>query len=154
MQPWAAVAGFAFLLHFAWEMWQAPMYRTMVRASHLEAVRVCSFATLGDAGIQLLAFAAAAVAAGSRLWLARPRRTPMIVYLVVGLLITVVLEWVNVYVLRRWAYMEQMPVVLGIGIAPMLQWLVIPPVVLWLAARHLGFRIRAVPNATGILPDR
>jgi hypothetical protein len=50
--------------------------------------------------------------------------------------------------------MEHMPVVLGIGIAPMLQWIVIPPVVLWLAARHLGFRIRDVPKATGILPDR
>jgi hypothetical protein len=31
-----------------------------------------------------------------------------------------------------------MPVLAGIGLAPLLQWLVIPPCVLWLAARHLG----------------
>ena len=78
IQPWAAVAGFAFLWHFVWEMWQAPVYRTMVQVSQVEAVRVCSFATLGDALIQLVAFAAAALAAGSRLWLARPRPRTML----------------------------------------------------------------------------
>lgn len=145
IQPWAAIVGFAFLLHFVWEMWQAPMYRTMVQASHVEAVRVCTFATLGDALIQLVAFAGAALAAGSRPWLARPsRRRPMLVYLTVGLLVTVVLEWINVYVLRRWTYADHMPLVFGIGLAPVLQWIVVPPIVLWLAARHLGFRDRGV----------
>jgi hypothetical protein len=140
MQPWAAVAGFGFLVHFVWEMWQAPMYRTMVEASHVAAVRVCTFATLGDAVIQVLAFGAAAIAAGSRTWLARPSRGPMTVYLIAGLLITAALEWVNVHVLQRWTYADHMPVVLGIGVAPLLQWLVVPPIVLWLAKRHLGFR--------------
>jgi hypothetical protein len=143
MQPWAAVAGFGFLVHFVWEMWQAPMYRTMVEASHVAAVQVCTFATLGDAVIQVLAFGAAAIAAGSRTWLTRPSRRSMIVYLVAGLAMTAVLEWVNVYGLRRWTYAEHMPVVFGIGLAPLLQWIVIPPLVLWLAARHLGFRWRS-----------
>jgi hypothetical protein len=100
-QPWAAVAGFGFLMHFVWEMWQAPMYRAMAQASHVAAVRLCTIAALGDAVIQLLAFAAAAIAAGSRTWLARPTRRPMIVYLITGLLITVALEWVNVHRLQR-----------------------------------------------------
>lgn len=143
VQPWAAVAGFAFLVHFVWEMWQAPMYRTMLQARHVEAVRVCTFATLGDAVIQLLAFGAAATAVRSRTWLARPSRRPMTVYLAAGLAMTVMLEWVNVYGLRRWAYAEHMPVVFGIGLAPLLQWIMIPPLVLWLAARHLGFRWRS-----------
>jgi hypothetical protein len=140
VQPWAAIAGFAFLVHFVWEMWQAPLYRTMVLASHVDAVRVCSVAALGDAFIQLLAYAAGAFVAGSRAWLTRPLRTSLISYVSVGLLITALLEWVNVYALGRWAYDAHMPVLLGIGLAPLLQWIVIPPLVLWLAARHLGVR--------------
>src|SRR5687768_2354439 len=34
-QPWVALAGFAFLVHFVWEMWQAPFYRTMLQADHV-----------------------------------------------------------------------------------------------------------------------
>jgi hypothetical protein len=138
IQPWAAIAGFGFLLHFLWEMWQAPMYRTMQEASHVRAVWVCSLATVGDTFIQLVAYAVGALVAGSRAWLTRPRRGPLAIYMAAGLLITALFEWVNVYVLRRWEYANHMPVLAGIGLAPLLQWLVIPPLVLWLAARHLG----------------
>jgi hypothetical protein len=86
--PWAAVAGFAFLLHFAWAMRQAPMYRTMVQASHVEAVRVCTLATFGDALIELAAYAAGALVAGNSLWLASLRRAAFGAYIGVGLLIT------------------------------------------------------------------
>jgi hypothetical protein len=153
-QPWTAVAGFGFLLHFVWEMWQAPMYRTMVQASHVEAVRVCSFATLGDALIELAAYAAGALVAGNSLWLVSFRGAAFGAYVGVGLLITVLLEWVNMYALERWAYAPHMPVLLGVGLAPLLQWLVVPPLVLWLAARHLGLRLtRASGTAEAVRID-
>lgn len=57
-----------------------------------------------------------------------------------GLLITAPLDWINVYILRRWTYAPHMPVLAGIGLVPLVQGMVIPPVVLWLAARHLGVR--------------
>lgn len=54
-QPWAALAGFAFLLNFAWEMDQAPLYRAMATAPHWTAVRICTLATAGDVAILLMA---------------------------------------------------------------------------------------------------
>jgi hypothetical protein len=129
------------------------MYRTMVEASHVEAVRVCSLATFGDAVIQLVAYGAGALVAGNRLWLASFRRATFGAYIGAGLLITVSLEWVNVYVLGRWAYAARMPVLLGIGLAPLLQWLVVPPLVLWFAARHLSLRSPKRPEAAGTTPS-
>ncbi len=48
------------------------------------------------------------------------------------------LEFVNVYWLGRWAYAERMPLVLGVGVTPLLQWVLVPPLPLWLARRYLG----------------
>jgi hypothetical protein len=132
------VAGFAFLLNFVWEMWQAPFYRTMVAASHLNAVVVCSLATIGDAAITVAAFGVAAGMVRNRGWLFRPAARPVAVYLSVGLGVTILLEWLNVHVWQRFAYAPSMPTVFGVGLTPLIQWLVLPPVALWLAARHLG----------------
>lgn len=136
-QPWAALAGFAFLVHFVWEMWQAPFYRTMLQASHVSGVTACTIATLGDVGITVTAFAAAAWGRNKRQLLAHPPAGTLTVYFATGLVITVALEWLNVYALGRWSYAADMPTVLGIGMTPLLQWMVLPPLVLWLAGRHL-----------------
>jgi hypothetical protein len=53
-------------------------------------------------------------------------------------------EWYNVYRVGNWGYTASMPLVFGIGLSPLLQWLVLPPVmvavyralVLGLLGRH------------------
>jgi hypothetical protein len=39
-------------------------------------------------------------------------------------------EWYNVYRIGSWGYMASMPTILGIGLSPLLQWLVLPPAML------------------------
>ena len=54
-----------------------------------------------------------------------------------GLLATIALEFINTEILARWtygSYMPRMPV-LGTGLAPIAQWVVIPLVVLWYLRR-------------------
>jgi hypothetical protein len=48
------------------------------------------------------------------------------VVLVAGEAFTIWAEWYNVYVLHSWAYAAGMPTILGIGVAPVAQWLVLP----------------------------
>ncbi len=142
-QPWLALGLFAFLLHFVWELLQTPFYAQMGGARHWAAVLRCTRATGGDVLITWGAYAVAAVWVHSRLWLASLwRRDGLVVFLLSGLAITVALEWLNVYVWRSWAYSGEMPVVLGIGLTPILQWLLVPPLTLWLARRHLGLPFR------------
>jgi hypothetical protein len=135
-QPWAALALFSGLTHFAWEMLQAPFYQGMAAAPHWPVVRICALASAGDVLLGLAAYAVVAAALRDRAWLFDPRGARIAGYLGVGLAITVALEALNVDVLRRWSYSPSMPRVFGIGLAPLLQWIVVPLVVLWLARRH------------------
>jgi hypothetical protein len=36
-------------------------------------------------------------------------------------------EWYNVYRAGSWTYTVDMPLIFGIGLAPLLQWLILPP---------------------------
>ncbi len=62
MQSWSTkfpelpLAGFGFLLHFAWEMLQVPWFDGMLAASHGTVVWLCTRATFGDVVILLVAF--------------------------------------------------------------------------------------------------
>lgn len=42
---------------------------------------------------------------------------------------TVWSEWNAVYRLNLWVYASEMPTIFGIGLSPLLQWIVLPPVV-------------------------
>jgi hypothetical protein len=138
-QPWLALGLFGFLLHFVWELLQAPFYEHMSATRHWSAVLHCSRATIGDVVITWTAYGLAAGAVQDRWWLGASHRVrPIIVYLAVGLVMTVVLEWLSVYLWRRWGYAPDMPEVLGIGLALILQWLLVPLLTLWLARQRLG----------------
>jgi hypothetical protein len=46
--------------------------------------------------------------------------------IVLGLAYTVFSEWYNVYQLHAWSYAASMPLVAGIGLTPLMQWLIVP----------------------------
>ncbi len=140
--PELNVAIFAFLLNYPWEFLQVPFFAGMASAPHWDAVQFCTGATLGDAGIALISFWAVAAVAGSRAWILEPSAPHVLGFIAVGVGITVVAEWIATEVLHRWAYAERMPTlpVLGTGILPLLQWIVVPPLVVWFVRRHLAGR--------------
>ncbi|MDZ7748925.1 MAG: hypothetical protein U5K43_08820 [Halofilum sp. (in: g-proteobacteria)] len=137
--PELPVAGFGFLLHFAWEMLQIPWFAGMLEVSHGTVVWLCIRATGGDLVILLAGFWFASVVARRRDWLMEGARLPAALVVAVGVTVTVVFEWLATGPLDRWAYADTMPVVpvVGIGLAPLVQWLVLPPLILWLARRHI-----------------
>lgn len=122
---WMAVIFVTFALHFAWEMAQGGLFLPMQSMPFWQATRLCLRATAGDLLITALAFPAAAMAGGLHWPLIRRRISPALIFLSAGILITIGFE---IYALStgRWAYAEQMPVIFGIGLTPLLQWIVIP----------------------------
>jgi hypothetical protein len=54
-------------------------------------------------------------------------------------IVTIALEYWATQIGARWEYAEQMPrlPLLGTGLAPLLQWLLIPPLVAWLVRRQI-----------------
>ena len=137
--PEAQVVLFGFLLNYPWEMLQAPFFAGMPEMRHWDAVRECSWAALGDAGLLLGAFWTGAAVQRSRAWMARPRPAAVATFLTAGLLATVAFEWLATEVWNRWQYAPSMLTlpVLGTGLAPVLQWLLLPPLVLWIVRRQL-----------------
>ena len=123
-----------FLLNFVWEIWQAPLFEGMDDLTHFEVTLHCTLAALGDVIILLVAFWISALAAKSRRWIFHPKTIQVAGFLAVGIIITVVFEALAIYVLNRWQYAAAMPVlpVMGIGIVPIFQWLIIPPVIVFM----------------------
>ena len=131
--------------NLVWEVAQLPLYSLWTTASRAYAVYAVLHCTAGDvliAGSTLLvAMALAAPDGFPRQGFARVA----IVATVLGLAYTVFSEWLNTVVRASWAYAPAMPIVpvLGVGLTPFLQWLVLPPLVLCAA-----FRRRAAPRAS------
>ena len=126
--PEVNVAIFAFLLNYPWEFLQVPFFADMPTAPHWDAVRFCTRATLGDVGIALASFWAVAAFARSRDWILQPTLRQVVAFAAVGIAITIAFEWLAIEVWGRWAYSAAMPTVplLGTGILPLLQWIVLP----------------------------
>jgi hypothetical protein len=137
--PELNVFGFGVIVNYPWELLQTPLFQGMSTAPHFEATRVCTLAALGDGALLVAAFWAAAAAARSRHWLLHPRGRDVLMLVLVGQALNVALEWLNTEVWQRWAYAPVMPIVplLGTGLSPLLQWLLLPPLVVAIVRRQL-----------------
>lgn len=138
--PELNVVVFAFLLNFVWEFWQIPFYQDLSTASHWQATQVCSLAAVGDAAIMLLSFWVVSAVARRRSWVLGPSAMQVVIFTMTGTVVTVIVEWVATEQLRMWAYAEQIPTLplLGTGLLPLLQWLILSPLVLWFVQRQLA----------------
>lgn len=133
---------FAVLLNLPWEFLQVPFFRDMPGLAHWDGIRRCATATLGDGILILTAYWATAASARSRRSVLQPTRRHLMTLVGVGLAITVLIERLATtmrWPQGGWNYAELMPVapILNVGLTPLLQWLVLPPLTLWLVRRQL-----------------
>jgi hypothetical protein len=147
-QP-VAWAVWALALNLAWEAAQLPFYSFAPTAGPLEIAWAVIHCTVGDVGVALGSFGAAALATRHLEWPVRRPWLGLAVALVVGLVWTIQSEWQNVYVRGAWAYAPSMPTVSGVGVLPILQWLLLPPVGLVMVRRRTRMSDREPTAAQG-----
>lgn len=125
-------------LHLSWEFAQMPLYEVWYTGSPLEIAYNGLHCTVGDLMIAAVSLLLAVILIRYGRWL--PRRWPAVLLTTVtlGFGYTIFSEWHNVFVLRSWAYANLMPILpgTGIGLSPLIQWLLIPPLGFWLAGRQ------------------
>ena len=136
-QPWVTLALFSLLVNFAWEVLVPPFYALHAAAPHTITVLACLRSSLGDAGITIGSYAVVA-AIDTRRWINAASPRLIAVYIACGVGVTIALEYISVYRMGRWSYSSIMPTIGGIGVVPLVQWLVLPLVILWLSHRHLA----------------
>ncbi len=140
--PERKLVQWGFGLNLAWELAQTPLYADSGRGlSYLAWTRL--HCTVGDVLILLAAFWLTAGLHRSRHWYLDSIFLGGAAFSGIGLAYTTWSEWVNTSIRSSWTYQPEMPTIVGIGIAPLLQWILIPPVIVALLRRD---RETARPN--------
>lgn len=112
-------------LLFGWEILQSPFYQDTFTTSWTEILYNRLHCSAADVLILLAAFWLVALFSGRR-WMAEQKPRATACFILSGVLYTLFSEYRNVYVTHSWTYSPWMPLLGGIGVAPLTQWIIIP----------------------------
>lgn len=134
--------GVSLAAHLGWEVLQLPLYTLWSTGTLRQQAFSVLHCTLGDVMIAGLALLVALSLFGRTEWPAAGARHVYLASLMLGIGYTIYSEWLNVSVRGSWSYAESMPVIpmLGTGLTPLLQWIVVPTAALWIAVGGLPYR--------------
>ena len=125
--------------HLIWEFAQMPLYTIAWQGELLPILVAGLHCTAGDIAITSTSLLLASCLVGSNLWPRKQCRPVLTVCVVIGVAYTVWSEYVNTVVRASWTYTEWMPVIpwFGTGLAPFVQWMVVPTFAMaWALRRH------------------
>ncbi|HEV7264118.1 MAG TPA: hypothetical protein VGN83_04260 [Falsiroseomonas sp.] len=127
------------IANLVWEVGQMPLYTLWREGGAGEIAQAILHCTVGDGIIGAVPLGGAWLLTGAWGWPEQGFGRVAIAATFFGVGATVVLEWLNVELWRTWSYAAAMPRLppLGTGLAPLLQWLLLPTLCL-LAARRLA----------------
>ncbi len=126
----------AFFLNFFWEVIHTYFYT--LKDSHFDTMLFgWLHCTLGDVMITVGSFWLVSLRNWNRKWFLSLKGVNFIGFIVIGVIYTFFSEWANVQIFKYWSYNETMPLIplTKVGLSPVLQWIVIPSVVI-LLMRH------------------
>jgi hypothetical protein len=126
---------FTVAANLVWEVAHLPLYTLWTKASTGKIAFAVVHCTAGDALIATVALVLAPFLLADGGWPERSFSRVAAAAVVFGAGYTVFSEWLNIQVRGSWAYSDLMPVVpvIGTGLSPLLQWLLLPPVCLVVA---------------------
>jgi hypothetical protein len=147
---------FVLAVNFVWEILQLPAFAYWRERGWRWIAFIVAIGTAGDIVIAATSLVLGLVVFDDEQW---PERTASywrvaIAASVFGPSYTTYSEWRHAVVLRHWSYSALMPVVpgLGIGVFPLLQWILIPPTAFYYARRSLLRTWEKHPTNTPIPP--
>ena len=123
---WSALA---FVLNLAWEIVHVRLYTIWMEADGPVIAWAILHCSLGDVVIALTMFALTGAALRHLDWPASRPWTGGTIFVTGAVIFTAWSEWHNVYRAGNWGYTEGMPTIFGIGLSPLLQWAILPPLI-------------------------
>lgn len=128
---------FAFLLNFVYEVWQAPYYEFYQSPSLADKIKDLTHCSFGDGVIILFSSWVVSVLVRSRNWVLYPTSKLAFLFTSIGLAITLVIETYRVNVSKVYGVPVLAVPILGMSLLAVIQWIVLPPFILYLARRHM-----------------
>lgn len=131
-------------LHLLWEILQLPLYTIWTTGTAGQRWFAVAHCTAGDVMIAALTLLLALAVAGSSRWPREAGAGVWLVAVVLGIGYTIFSEWLNIAVRASWAYSTAMPTMplIGTGLSPLAQWLIVPTVAFRYALRHWPWQPR------------
>ena len=132
--------GASAVLHLVWEIVQLPLFTIWREGTAREIATAIVHCTAGDLMIATLSLVTSLLLFGKPSW---PRERFLIVLmsmLIIGMAYTIYSEWLNTVVRKSWVYTPVMPTLpwIGVGLAPLAQWLIVPSIAILAARWNLG----------------
>lgn len=132
------------IFNIFWEMLQMPLYTMWNNdtwGTIIYSIIHCSF---GDVLIALTSISLAILIAGKSNWPIENFRIVAFLTIIIGISYTFYSEWLNIYIHQSWAYTNAMPTLTigpwDFGATPLLQWLIIPSLSIWLTKKTLELK--------------
>lgn len=126
------------VLNLFWEMLQLPLYTLWYESPPATIAFAVVHCTVGDVLIATVSFFVAVVLSGANNWPQQHYGRVALMAGIFGVCYTVFSEWNNTVVTRTWAYSSWMPTLGGIGLSPVLQWVLIPALAFWKLSRQIS----------------
>ena len=126
---------FAFLLNFIYEVWESPYFVFYNMPTLLDKVKYITHCTVGDGILTLISGWVVSRSCHSRYWLLNPTWKLIMFFTGLSWFMTFIIEIYNVRFAKFYGVSALIVPVVGISWLPLLQWIILPPLVLHLA-RH------------------
>ena len=134
------VITFSMLFHFAWEMLQMPLFENM--SLDWQTILFCAAATIADTIMMLLLYYAFAIIYKEPFWINRLSFLRVLLLVVAGAAGAIAAELRHTSA-GSWSYSRSMPLIpaINVGISPVLQFMVLPLLVYYLAYQLVNKRV-------------
>jgi len=119
-------------------MLQLPLYMIWSTGTFREIAFAVLHCTAGDLMIASLSLLIALLIFGNFAWPSERFVAVVVTTLGIGIGYTIYSEWMNTTVRKTWEYSKLMPTIpmLGTGLSPLMQWLIVPTIGFWAIQRR------------------
>lgn len=135
---WRSAAGMLAIfggLNLLWEVAQLPLYDIWYEATSGEITFAVLHCTTGDLLIGINSAIVALLLAAILYRSTHPSVWAIgLIFVLIATAYTIYSEWLNVFMRKSWSYSELMPTIppLKTGLSPLLQWIILPVVTIWI----------------------
>ncbi len=126
--------------NLVWEFAHLPLYTVWRQETPRGIAFAALHCTAGDMLIAAASLVGALLVLGNARWPAEGYWSVAALAVAGGLAYTIISEWLHTEMRGSWAYAESMPTlpVIGTGLSPFVQWLVVPIASFWWAYRKVS----------------
>ena len=112
---------FSFLLNFVWESLHGSTLYKDHNMLAIDYVKMVSYVSFMDGLLIILIYLIISICLKNINWIKKNNMFNYASFFLIGLIIAVIIEILNVYIYNRWSYNSNMITLFGIGISPLFQ---------------------------------